>query len=146
MKKQIIFNDSISDYIDNYKSDILDFLQLNDIESQPCEIESAAQELINCDWMDLLDNISIFDNLNNCDVVIRGSLGLWYGRRKVKARFNSLYAAIVSAFHDSNILFVNNSRCTLSLEAYHHDGCNKYKFYKVINGKEKAITINDLYN
>lgn len=146
MKKNIIFNDSISDYIDNYKSDILEYLNEKDIDPQPCEIEDAAQELINCDWLDLLNEIKIFDNLNNCDVVIRGSLGLWYGRRKVKARFKSLYDAIVSAFYDNNILYFNNSRCALSLDAYHHDGTNKLKFYKVIQGKEKAITINDLYN
>lgn len=146
MKNEIIlFNDSLYDYIENNKNDIINYLKENDIDPTVNNIDDAASDFINFDYVDFIKAIQRYDNTTVYDyIVITGSLGLWYGRRNIKVHFNSLYDAVVSAMQDNNKLYFKRKNCTLSLSAYHHDGENIHQFYKIVKGKKYAIKYNDL--
>ena len=140
-----IYNDDIYNYIDENIEMIRGYLIDNGRDPQPNEIEDAVYELLNDDWAELRQSFINYDKNNEYDYILcAGVLGLWYGKRKAAARFNSLYDATVSCMYDSNIFYVKNKNAALSLKAYHHDGINNFKFYKVIKGKKYAIKYNDI--
>lgn len=141
---KIIFNDDVYAYIGNNKKEIIEYLQENNIEPQPNEIEDAAIMMLNDDSDLLNEMINNFDKLDFDYILCVADLGLWYGRRQAQKRFNNLYDAIHACVYDSNMLYFKKNNSTLAMDSYHHDGCNKYKFYKVKNGVKKAITFNEL--
>lgn len=78
-------------------------------------------------------------------VLVKASLGLWYGRKEGKGAFDSLSEAVSICSEDHNVFFTARKNGVLQLEAVHHDGTNYFKFYKLVNGKITAITTKDLY-
>lgn len=148
MKKdnlRVLFMDDINAYIDLYKSDIIEFLNNNDMDLTPCNIEDGASELISADYEYFMDSVLHFDLSNYDYILIDIKLGLWSGERVFKAKTKTLKEAITKALQDINIIYIKNNS-TLQLSASHHDGENNFKFYKVIHGKKYAIKYNDIFN
>lgn len=61
-------------------------------------------------------------------VTVNGSLGLWNGRREVKAKEDDLWTAIekcISGCDDFTIY--QTGKHTLEVTGYHHDGTNSFK-------------------
>lgn len=145
-KEKVIYNDSLYDYIENNKSDIIEFLNEEGVDPTPNAIEDAAANMIDDDALYLADLIKNFDKkIKYKKIVVVGVLGLWYGKRAVKAKFNDLHHAFYKCIEDTNkAYFIANS--TLQLDAIHHDGINKFKFYKVVNGKQYAIKFDEFMN
>ena len=141
-----IYNDSISEYLENYNDDVLEFLKNNDIDPTPNNKEDAAQFLIDSAADDLYAAINYFDNVNKYDSIkVIANFGLWYGRRKANATFKTLKEAFYKCVADNNKVYFKKANTTLLLKAYHHDGCNCFAFYKVVNNKKYAIKLNDLF-
>jgi hypothetical protein len=103
--------------------------------------------MINNDYDDLLTLVNTYDYKKDYDyIIIKYSLGLWYGRKNGVVKFKTLKEAIQSGSYDYNIIYFKNDRETLIKESQHHDGNNIYKYYKVKNGKTYAIKYNDFVN
>ena len=139
-KKQIIiYIDDINEYIANNKDYIINQLQENDDPINDESIMQAAYYLLENDDKYLLNEyINNFD-LSNNKILVVASFGLWYGKRQGKAIFNSLKDAIYKCCYDSNKIYFDNKNTTLKMRSIHHDGINKYKFYKLVNNKKYAI-------
>lgn len=142
----VLYNDDLFTYIEENKEDIIASIKEEDVYPTEKAIEEEAQAWINADWDYFKDAICDWDEVIPYDyILIEADLGLWYGRRKFKAKTASLYEAITKASEDYNLLYFKNRRATLSLKAAHHDGVNNFKFYKVKNNKKRAIKYSDLY-
>lgn len=97
------------------------------------------------DYTILKENILHFDkNASYDNIIVFASLGLWYGRRQAHKEFKTLYDAVTLCAEDENKLYFKRKNTTLMLDALHHDGCNVFKFYKVIKGKKYAIKLNEI--
>lgn len=72
------------------------------------------------------------DNIESCreynvPVVVTGTLGLWWGNPEiVPQRFDSVADAIHSCIErsDSNDVLVEFNNGVITVDCYHHDGCN----------------------
>jgi len=94
---------------------------------------------------DLEDAVKNYDNKSKYDcVLVVANLGLWYGRRQAQKTFKNLYTALQTCAEQENKVYFDNKKTTLKLNAYHHDGINLFKFYKVVNGRKYAIKYNNL--
>lgn len=75
---------------------------------------------------------SDMDNIESCreykvPVVVTGTLGLWWGNPEIKPeRFESVADAIHSCIErsDSNDVLVEFNNGVITVDCYHHDGCN----------------------
>lgn len=136
---QYIFKNEINDALNDYYED---YEKIN-----PDNIIREAEYIIEGLYNDMLTLINTYDYKIKYDyIIVVAELGLWYGKRKALAKFNTLKDALKSGSYDTNIIYFNNERETLTKESQHHDGQNKYKYYKVVNGKKYAIKYNDLIN
>ena len=142
--KKIIYTDDVYTYMNNNTDSILEYLNDNEIEPHPNNKEDAALQLMDDDYLHLTDLINNFDKTNNNKILVCGVLSLWYGSIKVKKNFDSLFNAVFKCYEDVNEFYFLDNKSTLTLNAAHHDGVNTFKFYKVVNGKKRAITFNDL--
>ena len=143
--KNIIFNDDIQNLIDNDKNIIIDYLNDYDININDVNIRSAADDIIKNEYDDLVAALNAYDKKTKYNYIfVDGDLGLWYGRRHATRNFKTLKDAIMFCFEDQNIVFYEKRNTTISLQAVHHDGCNIFKYYKVVNGKKRAIRFHDL--
>lgn len=140
--KKIIFDSDIYNYIDNYKKDLINNLIDNDIEPTPNNIEDLAISEINNNYIDIKNAFKSFDNNYKYDsVAIVGVLNLWNGTKKVKIKYNNLNAALININkYDNFIIYFDKKNGALSIDVYHHDGVNNFKFYIVVNGKKRAFT------
>lgn len=143
---KMLYTSDIYAYMDLYQNDIKEYLESLDIDPQPNEIEDAAYNFIEEDLNYLKELIINFDNENNTKILIAADLGLWYGRRKATKICDNLYSAVFNSgcLEDINIIYFEDDKNTLTLEAAHHDGNNKFKFYIYQNGRKKAIKFSDL--
>ena len=142
----ILFNDDVIEYIEKNKADIAESIKEDDRYPTAEAIEEEAYSWIKTDWDYLRDDVATFDEVSQyTKIIIEGDLGLWYGRRKIVAKCDTLFEALTKAMEDYNTLFFKNKNATLQLKAIHHDGVNYFKFYKVIKGKKYAIKYNDIY-
>ena len=72
------------------------------------------------------------DNIESCSeynvpVVVTGTLGLWWGRPEIRPeRFESVADAIHRCINgsDCNEVFVEYNDGVITVDCYHHDGCN----------------------
>ena len=96
---------------------------------------------------DLKELFNNYESKRNYEkILICADLGLWYGRRAGRKEFNNINDCIFKFCEDYNIFYFKNKNATLTLAAYHHDGVNIFKFYKIIKNKKYAIKYNDLFN
>lgn len=147
MKNITIYNDDICEYIDKYSDDIKNALHDDDMQINDENIQYYASFYIADDLIQLKELLKAYDEQNNnSKYIVVGSLGLWYGRRKIKATFTSLHNAIFKCFEDVNKVYFYNNAATIQIDANHHDGCNNFKIYKLVNGKRRAIKYLDMYN
>ena len=141
----IIYDDDAYKIIEKYKADIRQAVKDNNETPDAETIQAEAQAWINADYQNLCDDVTRFDETTQAQkIYVVASLGLWYGRRRASATFTSLYAALHRCFEDYNTLYFKDKRSRLVLKAYHHDGVNIFKFYKIINGKKYAIKYGDI--
>ncbi len=74
------------------------------------------------------------DNIKTCreyniPVVVTGTLGLWWGRPEIKPE---RYESVADAIHrciagsDSRDVFVEYNDGVITVDCYHHDGCNSF--------------------
>ena len=74
------------------------------------------------------------DNIEHCKeynvpVVVTGTLGLWWGHPEIKPE---RYESVADAIHDCmersdcNDVLVEYNDGVITVEAYHHDGCNSF--------------------
>lgn len=141
---KVLYMDDVNAYIHLYKNDIINNLIEREEEASEDAIYNEAEYMINDDYLSLADLIKEFDIKNNCKIYVDASLGLWRGVVHGHAVFNSLHNALFNHVEDINIIYFKNNRCTLQLDASHHDGSNNFKFYKIINNKKYAIKAEDL--
>lgn len=140
-----IYDDDAYKIIEKYKADIRQAIKDNDGIPDAETIQAEAREWIAADYQSLCDDVNNFDETTPAQkIYVVASLGLWYGRRNASAVFTSLYAALHRCFEDYNTLYFKDKRSTLTLKAYHHDGLNLFKFYKIIKGKKYAIKYADI--
>lgn len=74
------------------------------------------------------------DNIESCTeynvpVVLTGTLGLWWGHPEIKPeRFESVADAIHRCINgsDSNEIHVEFNDGVITVDCYHHDGCNSF--------------------
>jgi hypothetical protein len=138
LKKHIIFMDDICDYIDEYKSDIIESLEDNDEEANDDNIYKEASRYIERDCDDLKYALKLFDSKHG-RVLALGSLGLWYGRAQGGKIYNTLSDAIYKLIEDSNTLYYERTNGALRMEARHHDGRNYFTFYEITSKGEDYI-------
>lgn len=135
--RNIIYNDDLSEYIKQNN------VYFDDIASD--DVLTQAYADINAIFDDLKNALLQYDNSATYEkIYCVASFGLWYGRKNGSKYFNNLYDALLSCLADGNIIYFKKSNTTLMLEAFHHDGKNIFKYYKVINGKKRAIVYDDL--
>lgn len=143
--EKIIYNDDINEYINSNLDIIKDVLQDHELPLVDENITSEAVNLIDMDYTDLLNMLGAYENKNNFDYILcLADLGLWYGRRKASKTFSDLKTAITYCFEDYNKVYFDKSNTTIKASCCHHDGVNNFTFYKVVNGKRKAITYKDV--
>lgn len=145
MKKYTIYNDDISDYINDNLQMIKESLIDNDIAINDDNIYKEATNYIDDDYRNFIYCLNEYDNKNKYDYILCvASLGLWYGRRAASKAFKDLKTAITFCFEDYNKVYFDKVNTTIKADAIHHDGTNIFTFYKVVNGKRKAIKYNDI--
>ena len=117
-------SDLLDCYLDNTRQDI-------DTYNKE-EFEEYCQEVNDeCFLDDFGKNGNwAYSPLKNQEVEVQGVLGLWYGKRKVKQRFDNLYEALKACTEEYNII-AEDSYGNLIISAYHHDGQNLFKIKKV---------------
>lgn len=140
--KKIIFDSDIYNYIDNNKKDLINNLIDNDILPTSNNIEDLAISELDNNYIDIKYAFKSFDNNYKYDyVIICGSLGLWNGPKKTKYTFKSMYQAFNNLkTYDNFVIYFDKRNSALSVDVYHHDGINNFKFYIVVNGRKKAFT------
>lgn len=151
----IIFDDDATEYAQKNRQNIIDFLLLNDeeltqkdFENDDAQTEDAiingAYDLIGFDFDELEDKIHTYDKNAKYDCILCvADLGLWYGRRKAQKHFKNLYSAFHACTEDTNKVYFKRNNSAMILNAAHHDGTNIFKFYKIVNGKRKAVNYKD---
>lgn len=147
MKNYTIYNDDICAYIDENKNCIIESLKEIDLTINDENIFCEASTMIDNDADYLKDLIISYDRKTNYNkILVVADFGLWYGRRKVTKYFKSLYDAFYRCVQDTNKVYFYRKNTTMLLNAIHHDGCNYFKFYKIINNKKYAISFDDFCN
>jgi len=145
MNRQVIYTDSVCDYVEAYKSDIIEQLEdngFNKLVITSDMIYEQASSNIELDTSDLFDALKIFDRTHG-RVLALADLGLWNGRFKGGKITRNLSDAVTEASEDSNTLYYERKGATLSLEARHHDGTNYFVFYEVTSKGEDYIQRNE---
>lgn len=132
-KKNIIFTDDLSLYIDLYKSDIIENLNEKEIKATSEAIEQEAQYMIEADA-----EAQDFQNITGRILAV-GSCGLWYGRQNGGRIFKDFNEALQNLALDYNTIYTERKNGALQLEAIHHDGINYFKFYEISDKGEQFI-------
>ena len=146
--KHILVNDDLNDFIEQEKDYLVELVK--ELENDPSEptqeqLESYAQEAINNDISDFESMVRDYDKYIDFDhIKVVAKLGLWYGERNGQKTFKSLQDCVLKYCEDYNLFFCTRENSTLTLKATHHDGTNIFKYYQVVKGKQRAITINEL--
>jgi len=141
-----VYSDDLYEYVNENKQRIYEYLRENDIDAQPNNIEDAGAELLQYDYEYMQECINKIDLGAHSKILVVFSLGLWNGTRNGSAYCDTLAEAIFRGAYDINEIYFKNKNCTLSMNAYHHDGVNNYKFYKIVNGRKRAIKYNEFFN
>lgn len=142
-----IYDDSVSEYVQNNEAYIIECLKDNDIEPSLKNIDNFALNCIEDDLTQLKQAAQYFDNVGNYDnIVIEAVLGLWNGKKYGTKQFKTLASCFLQYREELNTFYFKRKNSTLTLAAYHHDGTNIFKFYYVKNGKKYAINYDVFMN
>lgn len=145
MNKNIFYSDDVMEYVTDNEKEIKEYLKSIDEDITEDNIYKQAQNEIEDAYFNLLSCLREYKLKNSYDeILIVADLGLWYGRRKATKKIDDLVIALGYCMEDVNKLYFKNKNSTLNLQAYHHDGVNNFKFYKVIKNKKYAIKLSDL--
>ena len=145
-KVYTLIHDDFNLYLDEDKESIIELLKEQEMEVNDKNIENYVDALLENELSDFDDMMNRFDQKVDYDnILVIAKLGLWYGQRNSQRYFKTLKSAFYTCTEDTNYLYSRNyTHDTITLKAIHHDGTNFFKFYKVKNGKKKAITIQEL--
>ena len=142
-----IYDDDLSEYVQNNEAFIIDFLKDSDIEPSLKNIDDFALTCIDDDLTQLKQAAQYFDNVGNYDnIIIEAVLGLWNGKKYGTKQFKTLTECLLKYCEDQNAFYFKRKNTTLTLAACHHDGTNVFKFYYIKNGKKHAINYNIFMN
>ena len=124
--------DLLACYLDNYHEDIDTYVEE--------EFEEYCQDFndINFDNDFGKDGNWAYSSLKGQKVEVQGVLGLWNGKRPVKAQFDNLYEAIQKCLEDENIIY-EDGYGNLMISAYHHDGQNLFKIKKLTSKGPRCL-------
>lgn len=113
------------------REDYIDFCEANDIEAgDDGYFEEGFRDW--CADETQANYEADMDNIESCaeynvPVLLTGTLGLWWGKPTIKPeRFKSVADAIHRCINGSDCgeVFVEYNDGVITVEAYHHDGCN----------------------
>ena len=136
--KTTIYTDSVIDYIDNNRNDLVDYLKDSDREATDEEIQKLAYSEIEFEANELLNMFKHYDKQHRHSVLVVGTFGLWYG----KAQGGTIYKgldALTDLYEDVNTFYFNRKNGTLRLEAIHHDGTNNFAIYELTDKGEQYL-------
>ena len=145
-KVYTLIHDDFNLYLDENKEYIIEILKEQEMEVNDQNIEDYVNASLENKLSDFDYMLNNFDKkVDYDDILVIAQLGLWYGQRNSQRYFKTLKSAFYTCTEDTNYLYSrNNTHDTITLKAIHHDGSNFFKFYKIKNGKKKAITIQEL--
>lgn len=128
------------------KRTIVKSLDLFSLEEREATIKETIENY-NVDENEALNIIQseIFDNL--CDLIhcndygthkilVKGTLGLWNGKKSVKTTFKTFKLAIRACLNsgDDGEIYVDEETNNFHVDVYHHDGVNEF-ILTYVNGK-----------
>ena len=125
-----------SDLLDCYLSNTGEDIDNYDKEKFEEYCQEMNDDYFYCDFGK--DGNWAYSPLKNQKVEVQGILGLWNGKRPVKAQFDNLYEAIQKCLEDYNII-AEDSYGNLIISAYHHDGQNLFKIKKVTDKGTRCL-------
>lgn len=132
-------SDSGLDY-DSYK----EYLSANDLTEHQLSLSDFIETESRYYYEDFMDSLrsSVW---NNYPCVITGTLGLWNGTFTVKpVKCMSLTEAVKKCWSRSiERIVVKQAGGHLIVEAYHHDGCNRFEVH-LLNEKGYRTRFGDL--
>ena len=122
-------------------SDYVHFCKANDFEPKGEDSDdymSYVHETQSMWYNDEMDNIK-FSKENDSPVIITGTLGLWNGTKVIyPVRCDTLHEAVekcIGSSDDAKVMFEDG---IIYVEAYHHDGTNKFSVEKLSKRGLKA--------
>ena len=87
-------------------------------------------EMLSMDWEDFNDNLK-YDNENNTECIVIGSLGLWNGRKEVQQKFDTLRKAISACIGNCDYITITETNGVINVVSIHHDGRNYFEIHKL---------------
>ena len=133
MKKSKVLFDNRSINYDEWYSFYEEYCLDNDIICKDRESNDFYEwvgETLNMDWDDFFTNLK-YDKDNNCECVVLGSLGLWYGRREIQANFVTLKEALYKCVGCGEYITISENNGVIEVIVSHHDGTNYFDIHKL---------------
>ena len=146
MKKKDITYTLVDTEVRFSYNDYLDFCAANGLE--PHEEGSddywdVANEMITLSYLNCMDNIK-FSKENDGPVLVTGTLGLWNGTKTIyPTKCDCLFDAVEKCIGSSDGAKVTFSNGVVIVEAYHHDGTNRFTINKL---SKKGLTSTNKYD
>lgn len=128
------------------KRTILKSLDLFSLEEREAAVKETIEnynvdeyEALNIIQNEILDNLCDLIHCNDYKahkILVKGTLGLWNGRKSVKAAFETFSQAIRTCLSsgDSGEIYVDEETNDFHVAVYHHDGVNEF-ILTYVNGK-----------
>ena len=113
-----------------------EYCMYNDIDHTQYNEESERfinwlYDSLSMDWDDMMINIK-YDNNNNVDCVVTGSIGRWNGTFDIEAKhFSTLENAINACVNGCDYIVITEDDGTINVTAIHHDGTNSFEIHKL---------------
>ena len=98
-----------------------------------------VNDCIETEVEDFWSNLKSYCQKSKC--LVSGTLGLWYGTRKVSSPFETLYDACVACSKDAYYIDVYVENDVIYFDAYHHDGVNSFEIY-LLNDTDYVVVDN----
>ena len=140
----------------NPNADLIDDIKIGIIENELVKnAKQITDDLIyeelmfrkNEDCYEFLSCVEQYDKKVNATFTIVGTLGLWNGKKQIiPYTTNSLAKAIDKIIDntsvDCDVVIKETPRGKMIIEAYHHDGVNKFAIYRKDKGKYYLKNLN----
>ena len=118
-----------SRYEDYSYEDYCAFCDANDVA--PCkegsdDFYSWLADEIEMNWDDFQCELSHFAPYD-AEVVVEGTLGLWYGKRTIEpTEFDCVLKAVQKCINSADDVVIRYEKGIITVDAYHHDGHNSF--------------------
>lgn len=112
-------------------SSYLEWCEDNGIEPKGADsndYSEYANDSINIDWDDLIENLKCYDIYHDRSWVVSGSLGLWNGPRRICSEVSeSLTELILKCVSGCDYFRIEYDDLCVYVTASHHDGTNNFE-------------------